>query len=170
MRKSLAELQAAELAPFAYACRESNRSVDDRPCRLSARSIAKLPATLSEAIVTGLLRHQLGYDGVVFSDDMEMTAISDRYGVEESATSLRRPRRRRCPAVLPWNRRSRRAFEFLCAEADRDATVRARIEESYRRVTQLKRRYLKSFTGVAENEITARLEELNHRGLLDEFR
>ena len=39
----------------------------------------ELPATLSEPIVTGLLRHQLGYDGVVFSDDMEMKAIADNY-------------------------------------------------------------------------------------------
>lgn len=40
------------------------------------------PATLSRAILTGLLREQLGYQGVVISDDMQMRAISDRYDFE----------------------------------------------------------------------------------------
>ncbi|HET9917304.1 MAG TPA: hypothetical protein VFQ89_09370, partial [Candidatus Binatia bacterium] len=61
------------------------------------------------------------------------------------------------------------AFEFLCAEAERDPVLRARVEESYRRVTDLKRRYLQRFTGVAENDIIARLKVLNHRELLNSF-
>jgi beta-N-acetylhexosaminidase len=39
------------------------------------------PACLSEKIVTGLLRSELGYDGVVISDPMEMRAIWDVYGL-----------------------------------------------------------------------------------------
>ncbi len=42
------------------------------------------PATLSHAIVTGILREELGYDGPVISDDMQMQAITDRYGFEEA--------------------------------------------------------------------------------------
>jgi len=44
--------------------------------------------------------------------------------------------------------------------------VRARVEDSYRRTTELKRRHVKKFTGVAENEIAARLAELDHRRLV----
>ena len=44
-------------------------------------------ATLSEKIVTGLLRQQLGYGGVVFSDDMEMKAVSDHYAPGEAAAT-----------------------------------------------------------------------------------
>jgi beta-N-acetylhexosaminidase len=40
------------------------------------------PATLSKAIVTGILREALNYDGVVVSDDMQMGAISLHYGLE----------------------------------------------------------------------------------------
>lgn len=43
-----------------------------------------LPATLSEKTVTGLLRNLLGFQGVVFSDDLQMQAISDHYGLENA--------------------------------------------------------------------------------------
>ncbi|HVD97613.1 MAG TPA: glycoside hydrolase family 3 N-terminal domain-containing protein [Cytophagaceae bacterium] len=43
-----------------------------------------LPATLSQTIVTGLLRQSLGFEGVVFSDDMQMYAISKNYGRENA--------------------------------------------------------------------------------------
>ena len=42
------------------------------------------PATLSRAVITGLLREQLGFQGVITSDDMEMKAISGHYGLEKS--------------------------------------------------------------------------------------
>lgn len=40
------------------------------------------PATLSNATINGLLRDSLGFNGVVFSDDMQMKAITDEYGLE----------------------------------------------------------------------------------------
>lgn len=42
------------------------------------------PATLSEKIITDLLRDFMGYDGLVISDDMQMHAISKHYGFEEA--------------------------------------------------------------------------------------
>jgi beta-N-acetylhexosaminidase len=43
-----------------------------------------LPATLSEKIVTGLLRDKMGYGGVVVGDDMDMKAVTDHWGTQES--------------------------------------------------------------------------------------
>jgi beta-N-acetylhexosaminidase len=43
------------------------------------------PATLSHAIMQGLLREELGYDGVVLADALEMKAVSETVGIEESA-------------------------------------------------------------------------------------
>ena len=43
------------------------------------------PATLSPAVVTGLLRGELGFDGLVISDALEMKAVSATIGVEKSA-------------------------------------------------------------------------------------
>ncbi|MCE7862306.1 MAG: glycoside hydrolase family 3 protein [Bacteroidetes bacterium CHB5] len=43
-----------------------------------------LPGTLSANILDGILRKRLGFNGVVFSDDMQMHAISKNFGLEES--------------------------------------------------------------------------------------
>lgn len=43
-----------------------------------------LPATLSPAVIRGLLRKQLGFCGVVISDDLQMRAISDHWSYEEA--------------------------------------------------------------------------------------
>ncbi len=42
------------------------------------------PATLSTKTVNGLLRHQLGFDGVVITDDLQMGAIAHRYGLKNT--------------------------------------------------------------------------------------
>lgn len=46
---------------------------------------AELPTSLSPALVQGFLRDQLGYEGVVFTDDLCMGAIAKRYSPAESA-------------------------------------------------------------------------------------
>lgn len=45
---------------------------------------SKLPATLSDKVISVVLRNFMGYDGVVVSDDMQMKAISAQYPLEES--------------------------------------------------------------------------------------
>lgn len=45
---------------------------------------SRYPATLSQAIIGNLLRGELGYQGLVISDDMQMRAITDYYGLEQA--------------------------------------------------------------------------------------
>lgn len=45
---------------------------------------SQLPSSLSPALVQGFLREQLGYDGVVFTDDLCMGAIANTYSPEQS--------------------------------------------------------------------------------------
>ena len=45
----------------------------------------RYPATLSRATITDLLRHELGWDGLVVSDDLRMGAIEQHYGLDEAA-------------------------------------------------------------------------------------
>jgi beta-N-acetylhexosaminidase len=42
------------------------------------------PGTLSEDILTGILRNKLHFNGVVFTDDMQMHAITKHYGLEDA--------------------------------------------------------------------------------------
>jgi beta-N-acetylhexosaminidase len=55
-------------------------------CHIVNRELDKSgkPGTLSKEIVDGMLRKKLGFGGVVFSDDMQMEAITKQYGLEES--------------------------------------------------------------------------------------
>lgn len=52
----------------------------------NARLDPDYPATLSRAVINGLLRQRLGYQGVVFSDDMQMKAVTSFYGLEQAVT------------------------------------------------------------------------------------
>lgn len=162
--KSLDQLKAVELPPFVHACAKRIESLMTAHVLYPALD-AKLPATLSEPIVTGLLRHQLGYDGVLFSDDMAMKAIADRFG-QDDAVTLAVSAGIDVMLFCHELESAVHAFEHLCNEAEKDPAIRARIDNSHRRVSALKRRYLKKFTGVASNEIAARLAELNHQQLV----
>ena len=167
VEKTLAELQAVEFAPFINACRNRIESLMTAHVLYPALD-PKWPATLSYKIVTELLRHQLGYDGVVFSDAMEMKAISANYGTAEAVgLSVRAG----VDVMLFCHGlpKAIEAFEHLCAEAERDPAVRARVEDSYRRITALKRRFLKAFTGCGPRDIEARLKQLGHRRLVEEI-
>jgi len=167
VEKSLAELKAVELPPFVHACRQGIETLMTAHVLYRALD-QEFPATLSEKVVTGLLRHDLGYDGVVLSDDMEMKAISTNYGEEEAASLAVRAG---IDVLLFCHElpRAMRVHEFLCTEAERDAAVRARVEESYRRITQLKNGRLRAFTGADETELSKRLALLDHRRIVEEI-
>jgi beta-N-acetylhexosaminidase len=158
--KPLESLRATELVPFAAACQHGIEALMTAHVLYPALD-SQWPATLSKKIIGDLLRRQFGHRGVVFSDDLEMHAISHRYSVEESAL---RSILAGVDALLFCHDLTKavEACEFLCAEAAEDAVLRERIHESYGRITSLKRRFLKSFTGLSEQEIQERLARLDH--------
>lgn len=80
---ALERLERVELAPFKAAARAGIASFMTAHVIFEAVD-AKYPATMSRAVLTGILREKLGYDGMVVTDDVEMKAIADNYGVEEA--------------------------------------------------------------------------------------
>ena len=73
-----------DLPPFVAAIEAGVRAV--MPGHLLIPGLAgDLPASLSAAAQTGLLRSELGFDGVIVSDALEMRAVSAPYGIPEAA-------------------------------------------------------------------------------------
>jgi len=151
VKKSRDELRSVELPPFIHACRNGVETLMTAHVVYPALD-EKLPATLSRAIVGGLLRGELGYDGVVFSDDLEMKAIGDNYSLEEAVRL----------AVFAGldvllfghaTERAAAAFDFLCREVESSEELRERVEESCGRIEALKRRRLKTFSGMSEQAL-----------------
>jgi beta-N-acetylhexosaminidase len=76
-------LEEAALTPFRAAIAADVKSV--MTAHIVVRSLGETPATMSPAILHDLLRVELGYDGLVVTDALEMKAISATVGVEEGA-------------------------------------------------------------------------------------
>ncbi|MCA2189359.1 glycoside hydrolase family 3 protein [Nonomuraea cavernae] len=68
------------LHPFREAIREGVRAIMTGHLLVPAYD-AGLPATLSPKVLTGLLREELGFDGVIVTDGIEMAAVSGRHGI-----------------------------------------------------------------------------------------
>ncbi|MEU8889644.1 glycoside hydrolase family 3 protein [Streptomyces sp. NPDC048442] len=77
-------LHARELVPFRAAIAAGSKSVMSAHILLPALDPTR-PATLSPQILTGLLREELGYQGLIITDGMEMQAISATYGIERGS-------------------------------------------------------------------------------------
>lgn len=100
----------------------------------------KLPATLSSTIITKLLRHGMRYDGVVLTDDLEMHAIIDHYGIADAAV---RAVLAGCDVLLICKDRNREVAAFTAIEEavalgnismerlDQSAARIARIKEHF---------------------------------------
>jgi len=72
----------AELEPYRTLVNEGNVDLVMTAHVFNSRLDGQWPATLSPATVTGVLRNELGFQGVVVADDLQMGAIADRYGLE----------------------------------------------------------------------------------------
>lgn len=81
---SLETLLQRELPPFHYAIANGLAALMTAHVVYPALD-AQRPATLSPAILTGLLREQWGFAGVVVTDDLDMRAIADHHGIGEAA-------------------------------------------------------------------------------------
>ncbi|WP_327748395.1 glycoside hydrolase family 3 protein [Streptomyces europaeiscabiei] len=73
-----------DLAPFRAAIAAGSRAMMSAHILVPALDPG-LPATLSHGILTDLLRGELGYDGLIVTDGMEMQAIAGTYGIEHGS-------------------------------------------------------------------------------------
>jgi beta-N-acetylhexosaminidase len=78
------ELERGELEPFRQALASGCPAVMVAHVRYSALD-REWPASLSAKVIEGLLRRGLGFDGLVLSDDLEMAAVRNQWGVGGAA-------------------------------------------------------------------------------------
>jgi beta-N-acetylhexosaminidase len=76
------EWERIDLPPFRAAIEAGVDSIMTAHIVVPALDPSGDPATLSRPIITGILRDQLGYDGVVVTDALQMQGVRDKYGDE----------------------------------------------------------------------------------------
>ncbi len=79
-------LRAIEFVPFKAAIEARVAFIMTAHVRVTSID-EDLPATLSRKIVNGILREELGFQGVIVSDDLEMKAIANNYSPAEAAVA-----------------------------------------------------------------------------------
>lgn len=79
-------LRSIELSPFEKVCKAGVASVMTSHVIYEAWD-KDFPATMSRPIIDGLLRREIGFDGLVVSDDIEMKAIVNHYGVNAAVVA-----------------------------------------------------------------------------------
>src|SRR5207253_86030 len=118
-----------------------------------------MPATTSKPIITGLLRHDLGFDGLIISDAMDMGGITEHYDAGEAA--IRAIEAGQDQILMSPNIDA--AITAVKAAVASGRLSEARIDESVRRILDAK-----AFAGApvgTMDEIFQGLDTKEHRDL-----
>ena len=139
VNKPRTELDKVELYPFRKALEAGVASVMTAHIIYSALD-PDHPATLSKAILTGLLREEWGYDGVIVTDSMGMKAIADNYPAGQAAV---RSVQAGADAVLALGKVETQIqqVEALAKAIASGEISQKRLEASHRRLDTLLRQY-----------------------------
>jgi len=133
-------LEDVELRPFRAAVQAGVAAV--MTAHVVCRELdERLPATLSRAVLRGVLRGELGFDGVVISDDMDMKAIS-RYWRPGAAAVLAAGAGCDLIAICADTDAQVEAVEAVIRALESSELPRKEAEDSERRVRLMKERWL----------------------------
>jgi beta-N-acetylhexosaminidase len=155
-------LEAVELVPFRAAVDAQVASIMTAHILIPTIDPDR-PATLSPRIVDGMLKQSLGYGGLILSDDLEMRAISARYGTAEATVAAIAAG---CDAVLLCGAAQGAQMEALEAviHAVEDGRLPLkRVEDALARHRRVKERFLapprpRPLTGTALRALLGREE------------
>jgi len=130
-----------ELEPYARIIQAGQADAIMTAHVFNTRLDKQYPATLSSATINGLLRGELGFDGVVISDDMQMAAITAHYGFE---TAIRKALEAGVDILVFGNNLSYdeeivpRAIAVIRDLVETGVVSEARIDQSWQRIMRLK--------------------------------
>jgi beta-N-acetylhexosaminidase len=132
----LDRLQRLELVPFKAAIEAGVDSIMTAHIAVPALAPPDLPATLSPAILTGLLRNQLGFKGLVITDSLEMGGIAQ--GFTSADAAVRAIEAGADTLLMPADPDA--AIRAVVAAVGSGRLTRARIEESVVKILAAKER------------------------------
>jgi len=137
--KNIAQLQELELMPFKKAI-ESGIDMVMSAHILLPQIDQEFPASLSEKIITGLLREHLKFDGVVITDDLTMQAISEQFDIGHAAVESIKAG---TDIILMAHNYDEviSVYENLKSAVEHGEISERRINESIERIIQLKWKY-----------------------------
>lgn len=135
LRHDLDRLRRVELLPFARAAAAGIPMIMTAHVVFEALD-ADVPATLSRRVLGEILRGELGYRGVVVSDDLDMKAIADIGAADAAVRAIEAG----CDVLLLCRDRANQeaATEALNRAGESSPTLRARIAEAAAAVRRLK--------------------------------
>ncbi len=130
-----------ELKPFHRLISDGQVDIVMTAHLFNSRWDTTYPATLSPAVISGVLRDELGFEGVVVSDDLQMAAISENFTFEKSLVLavlagldilVLSNNQQYDPEIAP------RALRVLREAVERGEIPVVRLRESYERIRRLK--------------------------------
>jgi len=135
-RKSWQQMAACEMVSFREGIRAGARLVMAAHIAAPAVTGSDVPSTLSPVILTEKLRGELGFDGAVVTDALEMGAITQQYGSGEAAVRALQAGADLllCPLDL------RAAFDAVAGAVQAGILPEARLDESIRRLSLIRSR------------------------------
>ncbi len=139
VEKGLEALELCELPPFRRAIEAGIPALMTSHVLFPALEPEGVPATMSRRILTGLLRQDLGFSGLIISDCMEMQAISRFYGtVQGAVASIAAGADIVC--ISHTAALARETAERLYAGRENGTLSDAEFDSSLRRIAEAKRR------------------------------
>ncbi|MEY2195976.1 beta-N-acetylhexosaminidase [Neobacillus sp. BF23-41] len=165
VNKSLAQLKEFELIPFEQAI-NSGADVVMVAHILLPKLDAAFPSSMSKNIITGILREQLDYSGVVITDDMTMEAIIDHYSIGKASVESVKAGSDIILVGHDYNKIVE-TISSLKTAVQKGEISEQRINVSVSRILKLKKKY-----GINNAKVkNVNIEELNQsiNKLLDEY-
>ncbi|MCM3567327.1 beta-N-acetylhexosaminidase [Neobacillus mesonae] len=156
VNKSLKELKELELIPFERAINQGADVVMVAHILLPQLDKTN-PSSMSKAVMTDLLRKQLGFTGVIITDDMTMGAITEHYDIGKASVESVKSGSDIILVGHDYNNVVKIISSLKTAVQNGEISEQ-RLNESIKRIIQLKKKYNIKDTSV-EN---ANINELNH--------
>lgn len=164
-------LDQVELVPFRAAIAQGVDAVMSAHIALPALGAREIPSTLASSVLTGLLREQLGFRGLVVTDALDMQGVSKGWSSGEAAVKALEAG----ADVLLMPVKPQEAIDAVVSAVQQNRISRKRIEESVARILNAKirvgldRRRLVDLEAISEEldrpEVIGRVQQIADRAV-----